>query len=79
MRRLATLCVTRLGLSRAQNVRDDLIVDLTSLPGGGLPVLPAAVGIGDYDAYLAVVPGCVWPSSAPITGRLNPALARMEA
>jgi hypothetical protein len=39
------------------NVRDDLVVDFSSLPAGGLPVLPAAVGLGDYDAYLAVVPG----------------------
>ena len=44
-------------IHEAQNARDDLFVDLTTLPGGGLAVLPAAVGIGDYDAYLAVVPG----------------------
>jgi hypothetical protein len=31
--------------------------DFSGLPGGGLTVLPAAVGVGDYDAYLAVVPG----------------------
>jgi hypothetical protein len=41
----------------AGNVRDDLLVDLSFLPGGGLPVLPAAAGAGDYDAYLAVMPG----------------------
>ncbi len=50
--------VTRLRrIHEAQNARDDLFVDLTALPGGGLPVLPAAVGVGDYEAYLAVVPG----------------------
>ena len=41
----------------AQNVRDDLVVDFSTLVGGGLPVLPAALGSGDYEAYLAVVPG----------------------
>ncbi|SUS06803.1 Abortive phage infection protein [uncultured Defluviicoccus sp.] len=44
-------------IHEAQNVRDDLFVDFSALPGGGLAILPAAVGIGDYDAYLAVVPG----------------------
>lgn len=41
----------------AQSVRDDLIIDLSMLPEGGLPVLPAAIGGSDYDAYLAVIPG----------------------
>jgi len=41
----------------AQSVRDDLIVDLSNLPGGGLPVLPTAIDGGDYQAYLAVFPG----------------------
>lgn len=41
----------------AAGARDDLVVDLADLPGGGLPVLPAAIGGGDYEAYLAVVPG----------------------
>lgn len=41
----------------ALGVRDDLVVDMSELPGGGLPVLPAAIGGGDYEAYLAVVPG----------------------
>jgi len=50
--------VTRLQrIHEARNARDDLFIDLTSLPGGGLAVLPAAVGVGDYDAYLAVIPG----------------------
>jgi hypothetical protein len=44
-------------IHEARNARDDLFVDLTSLPGGGLTALPAAVGVGDYDAYLAVIPG----------------------
>jgi hypothetical protein len=39
------------------SVRDDLIVDFSGLPGGGLPVLTASVGSGDYNAYLAVLPG----------------------
>jgi AIPR protein len=42
----------------AHNVRDDLLVDFSSLVGGGLTVLPAANGSSkDYDAYLTVVPG----------------------
>lgn len=40
----------------ALNARDDLVVDLSQLPGGGLPVLPAAAA-EDYRAFLAVVPG----------------------
>lgn len=49
--------VTRLKrIKDARSVRDDLVVDLSTLPGGGLPVLPAAV-TGDYEAFLAVVPG----------------------
>jgi len=50
--------ITRLKrIHDAQNVRDDLVVDFSFLPGGGLPVLPASVGSGDYDGYLTVVPG----------------------
>lgn len=41
----------------ALSVRDDLIVDFTGAVGGGLPVLPASVGSGDYEGYLAVIPG----------------------
>lgn len=41
----------------ARNARDDLIVDFSALPDGGLPVLPASVGSGDYTGYLTVVPG----------------------
>jgi hypothetical protein len=41
----------------AHSVRDDLIVDFSFLPNGGLPVLPASIGSGDYEGYLAVVPG----------------------
>lgn len=40
----------------AANVRDDLEVDLSELPGGGLRALKATNGQGDYDAYLAVIP-----------------------
>lgn len=43
-------------IHEALNVRDDLVVDLSNLPGGGLPFLPATSG-NDYSAYLAVVPG----------------------
>jgi hypothetical protein len=50
--------VTRLKrIHEARSVRDDLFVDLSGLPGGGLTALPAGVGADDYDAYLAVVPG----------------------
>jgi hypothetical protein len=41
----------------AHSIRDDLIVDFSNLPGGGLPALPASLGSGDYEGYLAVVPG----------------------
>lgn len=41
----------------ALSVRDDLIVDFSHLGAGGLPVLPASVGSGDYEGYLAVIPG----------------------
>ena len=50
--------VTRLKrIHDALSVRDDLVVDFSHLEGGGLPVLPASVGSGDYDGYLAVIPG----------------------
>ena len=50
--------ITRLKrIHEAQNVRDDLFVDFSFLAGGGLTVLPAAAGSGDYDAYLTVIPG----------------------
>ncbi len=41
----------------ASSVRDDLVVDLTFLPGGGLKALRATNGGDDYEAYLAVIPG----------------------
>ena len=41
----------------AVSVRSDLFIDLSEMEGGGLTALPAAVGEGDYDAYLAVIPG----------------------
>ena len=46
-------------IHEAHNVRDDLFIDLSSLPGGGLTVLPAAFEDAEYSAYLAVVPGNV--------------------
>lgn len=50
--------ITRLKrIHEARSARDDLFVDLSSLAGGGLPVLRASVGGSDYDAYLAVMPG----------------------
>ena len=44
-------------IQEARNVRDDLLVDFSALDGGGLTVLPAAEGSGDYEAYLTVIPG----------------------
>lgn len=44
-------------IHEAQSVRDDLVLDFSSLAGGGLTVLPAAAGFDDYDAYLTVIPG----------------------
>jgi hypothetical protein len=50
--------ITRLKrIHEARNARDDLLVDLSELPDGGLPVLRASTGGSDYDAYLAVMPG----------------------
>ena len=50
--------VTRLKrIHTALSVRDDLVVDFSHLDGGGLQVLPASVGSGDYDGYLTVIPG----------------------
>ena len=45
-----------LRIHEARSARDDLIVDLSHLPSGGLPVLPATGAGGDYEAYLAVMP-----------------------
>jgi len=51
--------VTRLKrIHDAHNIRD-LVVDLSALPGGGLPVLPAAIDDEGYQAFLAVVPGAL--------------------
>ena len=44
-------------IHEAHSVRDDLFVDLSELPGGGLPALPAPTNGGDYQAYLTVIPG----------------------
>jgi hypothetical protein len=50
--------VTRLKrIHDALSVRDDLVVDFSQLENGGLPVLPASVRSGEYDGYLAVIPG----------------------
>ncbi len=50
--------VTRLKrIHDAFSVRDDLSVDFSLLEEGGLPVLPASVGSGEYSGYLAVIPG----------------------
>lgn len=50
--------ITRLKrIHDALSVRDDLVVEFSHLEGGGLPVLPASLGSGDYDGYLAVIPG----------------------
>jgi hypothetical protein len=44
-------------IHEAHSVRDDLIVDFSDLPGGGLPVLQASLDSGDYIGYLSVIPG----------------------
>jgi len=41
----------------ARNARDDLIVDFSRLPEGGLPTLPASIVAHDYAGYLTVIPG----------------------
>lgn len=41
----------------ARHARDDLLVDFSGLPGGGLQVLPASVASDDYRGYLTVIPG----------------------
>ncbi len=52
--------VTRLKrIHEARSARDDLFVDLSALPAGGIAALPASSGDKDYDAYLTVVPGDV--------------------
>jgi hypothetical protein len=44
-------------IHEARNARDDLVVEFTDLPQGGLPILRAAVGNdAGYDAYLTVIP-----------------------
>jgi hypothetical protein len=44
-------------IHEARNARDDLVVEFSGLPQGGLPVLrAAAVGEAGYDAYLTVIP-----------------------
>jgi hypothetical protein len=49
--------VTRLKrIYDARSVRDDLVVDLASLEGGGLTMIRAADG-DDYQAWLGVMPG----------------------
>jgi len=50
--------ITRLKrIHEARTARDDLVVEFTDLPQGGLPVLRAAVGDNaGYDAYLSVIP-----------------------
>jgi hypothetical protein len=50
--------VTRLKrIHDAHSIRDDLVVDFSHLPDGGLPVLPASLDASDYNGYLAVIPG----------------------
>lgn len=43
-------------IQQATSARDDLVVDFSDEPAGGLPVLPAALE-SDYQGYLAVIPG----------------------
>lgn len=50
--------VTRLKrIHDSGSVRDDLIVDFSQMPDGGLPALPASVATGDYNGFLAIIPG----------------------
>lgn len=50
--------VTRLKrVHDAFSIRDDLVVDFSHFEDGGLHVLPASVGSGDYQGYLGVIPG----------------------
>ncbi|MGJ7531060.1 AIPR family protein [Variovorax sp. GB1P17] len=37
--------------------RDELVIDFSSLPLGGLPCLPASMSSGSYEGYLCVIPG----------------------
>ena len=37
--------------------REDIIIDFSSLPDGGLPCLPAFTGEGTYKSYLLAMPG----------------------
>jgi hypothetical protein len=43
----------------SRTARDDLVVDFTAMPGGGLPVLRAAVDGAGYDGYLAAIPAAL--------------------
>ncbi|MGB6008817.1 AIPR family protein [Castellaniella sp.] len=45
--------------SLAQSGRDELVVDFSSLPSGGLPCLPASNSSDSYEGYLCVIPGSV--------------------
>lgn len=37
--------------------REDMVIDLVADHGGAVPILPAHLAAGDYEAFLAVVPG----------------------
>lgn len=37
--------------------REDILIDFTALPAGGLPCLPAFTGKGTYKSYLLALPG----------------------
>ncbi|MBF0185831.1 MAG: AIPR family protein [Magnetococcales bacterium] len=43
-------------IHEAGSARDDLIVEFSHAPGGGLPVLPGPLGGSGYSGYLAVIP-----------------------
>jgi len=44
-------------LFESQSGRDDLVVDLSRVPGGGIPCIDAGAESDEYSAYLCVVPG----------------------
>lgn len=75
--------VTRLKrIHDALSIRDDLVVDFSHLEGGGLPVLPASVGSGEYDGYLAIIPSevladiYIWHGSRLLEGNVRTFLGR---
>lgn len=57
----AVACLTAFGACAQRHLsrsgRDELVIDFSSLPLGGLPCLPANMSSGSYEGYLCVIPG----------------------